>query len=417
MAHCRAENDYDRELANQKVQSAQLLMEWRKQDGKHDDETRDQLIQAAVLSEQPEIVEEVAAGGDVASMEIKLPSGELKIQAKIIRNLGEIPSIPYGDKMDCVIRRMTKTRFEAWTPKHGWLFDPAGDVVNEARPPRRDGIGREWHGAFLPDGRWITTDLWEMDKTLYFFSYAGKCLKERKVADLAPPSTDDALGSLNLIGWARCDKLGKGWVVSVGDGPGRGWVFVSPQGTVRQLEEADAPWKLCFPRDLEPKGMYTSLRKPDDDFKREITFDRPGHGAWCDTPTYSWHESTDSRKVIPGGDSNFGFLPGSHNVFIGASDYDTGNVEKERALKTWFFEESGKCLGWIRAAYLADSADQRATWYFDAEYCVVPLGAGLKPQTPMRFVIEGVNARPVKLFTDLRLGFFYTGRKLVLARW
>ncbi len=228
--------------------------------------------------------------------------------------------------MDVVFRRMTKAHFEAWTPKHGWLFNAKGQIVNEAIPPRRDGIGRGWHGAFLSDGRWITTDLWEMDKTLSFFSRSGKLVKEIKAANLAPvkPGKDEWVN--NLIGWARCDQHGEGWVVSVGDGPGRARVFVEPNGRTRLLEDENAPWKLCFPRDVEPKGMYTSLARPSDDYTRKIWFEVPGHGAWSGYPTYHWTGKDDDAKVIPENDNNFGFLPGSHDVFIGENVNGNSNT-------------------------------------------------------------------------------------------
>jgi hypothetical protein len=412
-----ANNEYDDYLAQWKAKCAPLLAEWRKPEKKNDAELRNELIDAAVRAEQPEIVEEVAAGGDVASMEIKLPPDARQIVAKSLRSFTEIPGIPYSNGvMDCVIRRMTKTRFEVWTPKHGWLFNAKGQLVNEALPPRRDGIGRGWHGAFLPDGRWVTTDLWEMDKTLTFFSPGGKFSKEIKAVKLAPPKKDDEW-SLSLIGWARCDRHGEGWVVSVGDGPGRARVFVKPDGSFRELSDGNAPWKLCYPRDLEPKGMYTSLSRPSDDCKQTVWFEVPSHGAWCGSPTYHWSEKDDDGKVIPDGDSNFGFLPGTHDVFIGASDGDNGDEEKPRKLKTWFFSNDGKCRGWVRAAYLTDSADGKAMWFLDEENCVVALSLDLKQQSRTRFVIGGENARPVKLFTDLRLGFFSIGKRLVLARW
>jgi len=412
---CSANDEYDSYLAEWKTKSARLLEEWRKPENRKDTALRGSLLEAAVQSGQPEIVDEVAADGDVATLEIKPASDARKVEVQPVLDLGEMPSIPYGGRMDCVIRRMTKTRFEVWTPNHGWLFNAKGQLINEARPPRRDGIGREWHGAFLPDGRWVTTDLWEMDKTLTFFSRGGKFSKEIKAARLAPPKKDDPWDQ-SLIGWARCDKNGEGWVVSVGDGPGRARVFVRPDGKSDVLEDENAPWKLCYPRDLEPKGMYTSLYRPSDNRKRAISFSAPSHGIWCETPTYNWSETAET-KVISGGDNNFGFLPGSYDVFIGASDYDRGDSDKQRKLKTWFFSSDGKCRGWIRARYLTDSADLKETWFQDEGNCVVALDADLKPLSRTRFAIDGEDAKPVKLFSDLKLGFFSVGKRLILARW
>ncbi|MEI8311480.1 MAG: hypothetical protein WCH98_12065 [Verrucomicrobiota bacterium] len=415
-ASCGANEEYASYLAEWKAKCPPLLEQWRKPESAGDAGLRGALLEAAVRSEQPGIVEEIAAGGDAASLEIKLPSDGENIQAQSVRAFDGIPSVPYGQRRDCVIRRMTKSRFELWTPKRGRLFDAKGKLLNEALPPRRDGIGREWHGAFLPDGSWITTDLWEMDKTLTLFSRAGKMLQEIKVSDLAPAGPDEPW-SLNLIGWARCDKEGEGWVLSVGDGFGRAIVFVKPRGKPHRLEDSFAPWKLCYPRDLEPKGMFTGMSRPSDDYKRWIRFSCPSHGMWVGFPSFSWSDKDGDGKNIPEGDHNFGFLPGSHDVFIGASDYDNGEDGKPRRMKTWFFAGDGKCLGWTRAAYLCDSADGASTWYCAEDGSVAVLDAGLKPQSRLRFLIDGQPARPVKLFTDLQLGFFNVNKQLVLASW
>ena len=57
---------------------------------------------------------------------------------------------------------------------------------HEASPPRRTGRGREWYGAFLPDGRWVTTDLDDTDGRLSFFSPKGTLERVVTSAELAP---------------------------------------------------------------------------------------------------------------------------------------------------------------------------------------------------------------------------------------
>jgi len=398
-----------------------LLDEWRRPGEVHDIQLQDRLVSAAMRAEHPEVIEEVSAGGDVAGLEIKLPQHAKRVEMKTMYNLGVMPGVPYLDSsMDCVIRRMTKTRFEAWTPERGWLFDDRGKLVNKAAVPRRDGRGREWYGAFLPDGRWVTTDLWEFDQTLTFFSKNGKWLKEIKGADLAPSSDEMELGD-NLIGWARCDRDGTGWVVSVGCEGGRAAVFVKPHGKAHGLpgvilneigedtgEFCYAPWKLCYPRELEPKGFYIELHRPSDDCKSLINFGEAGHGMGVGFASYAWG-GMKQRKVIPGGDHNFGFLPGSHDVFLGAADA----IDP----KTWFFSSNGKCRGWIKAAYLTDAADGTSTCYCDGDNCVVTLDRDLKPRSATQFTLAGLAVKPVKLFADLKLGFFLSGERLVLARW
>jgi hypothetical protein len=53
----------------------------------------------------------------------------------------------------------------------------------------------------------------------------------------------------------------------------------------------------------------------------------------------------------------------------------------------------------------------------DEENRVVTLDLDLKPQSVTRFMLKESNAKPVKLFTDLRLGFFRLDQEFVLARW
>ena len=411
LSFCRAEEESDDFEKEWKAKTVPLLEQWRKAENKSDPNLKEDLIQAAVYAGQSEIVEEIMLDGDdVSSKEIKLPSEEQKIPIHIIQSFEELSPYPNNGWLTrdpFNIRRMTKGSFEIWSSKHGWLFDAKGKLLNEAFPPRRDGVGREWFGAFLPDGRWVTTDLWELDKTLTFFSKAGKWIKEINGKDLYPANPDSSC-ELNLIAWARCDKEGKGWVVSIGEYPGNAHVFVRPNGKAQLLEYTNQPWdklwKLCYPRDLEPKGHRQALTYSDD-LKRLIQVGRPGHGPMIEYPSFSWGDKDilTNHKVVPFG-GNFGFLPNSHDVFIEGS-------------KTWFFDEHGKCRAWIGASYLADSSEAKETWYVDPDQIVVTLGSDLKPHSRIRFVIDETNANPVKLFTDLRIGFFLIDQNLVLARW
>ena len=392
-----------------------LLAAWRKPGAAHNDAARDALIEAAIKADNPDVVDEVDAGGPVANAEIKLPVGIKNVPASVLRNLGEMPLLPYwDDKRDFVIRRMTKTRFEVWTPAHGWLFDSNGRLLDEAKPPRRDGSGREWHGAFLPDGSWVTTDLWDWDRTLTFFSPKGKWLKEIASRDLAPADGSDRAPE-DLIAWARCDRTGAGWVVCVGSEGGRAHVFVPPHGKPRILENTGDPcdklWRLCYPRDLEPKGMFTSLVLFSDDYTSTIAFAEAGHGPGVGFPDYQWNDSVNA--VIAGEDHDFGFWPGSHDVFIGAS---RDHSDQTRPARTWFFDSHRKCQGWICGEYLCDSADGKAMCFLDDDDSVVTLGKDLKVRSRTAFTIDGIDAEPAKLFTDLGLGFFLIGKKLALAR-
>ena len=419
VACCRGQVPESNE-ADVASQCDSLLQAWRSPNAKHDAQTRDALIESAVRGERPEIVEEVTAGGPVATKEIKAAMPSTAILLTVVKEFGELPARPFqSEENDYVFRRMTKTRFEAWTPDHGWLFDAKGNLIHEATPPRRDGLGRQWHGAFLPDGRWVTTDLWEHDCTLTFFSRKGKWFKEMASGILAPPKKSSDGNSRDLIGWARCDRDGKGWVVSIGSEGGRARIFVTPNGKPRVLDDSDTPqgdpskpwnqpWKLCYPRDLEPKGYYIALYAPSDDFQTQISLNVPGHGMWSGYPTYMWGSGS---AVIHMGSSRFGFLPQSHSVYISTDLYD------KKTNKTWFFEENAKCLGWIGAIYLADSADSKAIWVVNEQNEITVLGLDLKERERLHFEERGAILKPLKLVPDLRLGFFAVEKGVVLARW
>ena len=88
--------------------------------------------------------------------EIKIPADSHTVSLKALRTLPYEERPFFNGDPSWVVRRMTRARFELWTSKRGWLFDRSGKVLSEAVPPRRDGEGREWYGAFLPDGRWVT---------------------------------------------------------------------------------------------------------------------------------------------------------------------------------------------------------------------------------------------------------------------
>ena len=115
--------------------------------------------------------------------------------------------------------------------------------------------------------------------------------------------------------------------------------------------------------------------------------------------------------VIHMGSSRFGFLPQSHSVYISTDLYD------KKTNKTWFFEENAKCLGWIGAIYLADSADSKAIWVVNEQNEITVLGLDLKERERLHFEERGAILKPLKLFPDLQLGFFAVEKGVVLARW
>ena len=461
----------DEYLAEARKHCDALLSEWRQA---HGAEARkqlgDALWDAAVRAERPEIVEQVAAAGQLAEKEIHVSHHAHRVRLQELRTFKGIRTTL--DKEDgyfdfasrqgnSLVRRITSDAFEVWTPRHGWLLDRQGRLLNEAHPPRRDGHGREWFGAFLPDGRWVTTDLWEMDCKLTFFSREGSPLKEISSAELAPPGPEDA--RRELIGWARSDKDGAAWIVNIGSEQGYATVRVGPNGPARVLA-GNERWQLCYPRALGPRGWFIEMSVPDDTGRWLFTREEAGHGMYVGYPGYDLVEgaeysprtlhqrSSDGRilppmlneLVIPDGNFDFGFWPGQTDVFIGSetlektgapgaihivkqnrhehvNDAGDGLTEDPRPVvdKTWFYTRAGRFQGWVRARRLGDSADGHDMLFrLNDDGRIATLNPKLGVSDVRRFVWPtGKRADAVELFDDLRLGLFVRSRRLVLAAW
>jgi hypothetical protein len=378
------------------------------------------LVAAAVHSDQPDLVVEVATNGTFAQKEIKLPAEAERVPLKV---LGKFPysESPYsGGQPEWVVRRMTRTRFELWMPSHGWLFNAAGNVVSEASPPRRDGRGREWFGAFLPDGRWVTTDLWDMDRTLSFFSNTGRLRKEILSTDLVPYRAEAGGDMPALIGWCRCNRDGTGFVLSVGSNGGWGTAWTSWAGKHRILRNVREAWHLCYPRDLEPKGMYTALSIPDDSGSEVLRRFEPAHGSFVGFPQYS---SDKVNVVIPDGET-FGFWPRSHDPYVVSNRWEAidpprdSDRKREAEEKTWFYKADGTFAGWIAAGRIADTAKLDGMLFRDPADRIITVTKMYEPGRSYEFVwSDGTTARPFKIFPDLKRGFFVRAKELMVAAW
>jgi len=355
-------------------------------------------------------------------------------------------------------RRITADRIEVWTASHGWLFDGAGKLLHEARPPRRKGTGREWYGAFLPDGRWVTTDLDEMDGNLYFFSPQGKLQRTLTYDEL---SGGDRTAS-HLIGWARSDGAGTGWVVNVGSEEGVATVQVGPSEPVRVLKGYER-WQRCFPRALGPRGWYISLSVPEDSGRGEISRSEAGHGPGVGYPTYTFSQRESAGKagargpgadsvshIIPNGNCVFGYWPGSLKSFVGSDgnnvdelhffnhddaklrDYEPSGIRTRKFQenifesppnpiidKSWLFDADGDLVAWIRARRIGDAADGHSLLFrVTADSRVATLDPELNVRSIRRFAWgDRSTADAVFLWDDLQVGLFIRDKHLVLARW
>ena len=457
-------DDRDREFAQRGRECDKLFVQWRRtRDPRARARLGGELIRAAIQVGERRYVEEVAADGKLSAKELRFPRRPRTVPLRELRTFDGIETSPsqedgyhvIDDGPDpstakgWLVRRITHDAWEVWTPTHGWLFDAKGQVLNEARPIRGDGTGREWYGAFLPDGRWVTTDLQEHDDRLTFFSRDGQRLRQLTSAELAPYKSEDGSEdtSLCLLGWARSDKDGSAWVVNVGDNQGYATVRVGPEGPARVLGGIER-WGLCRPRALGPRGWYISLDVPDDAGQTMLNRRVPGHGMGLgypeyrlseakafslqEVPDYEFDEDPASDEpvdgvVLPDGNDVFGFWPGGQDLFIctekefgiGGPKLKGGAEEYPDVDKTWFFDRRWRLQGWTRARRLADAADGRSMLLrTDGDGRIVTLGPDQRASEVRRFVWpDGKTADAVTLFDDLRLGLFVRRSRLVLAGW
>jgi hypothetical protein len=438
-------------LREQQEICRQAEAEWRaaKSPGEGSQEG-DALVTAGIHADRPDLVDEVLAGGDPLKRRLPVPNGGRRVPLRIVHEFKGVHA-RLSDEMFASIRwqngpaswltrRITKDAIEVWTPKHGWLFDRRGQLRNEARPARRAGWGREWYGAFLPDGRWITTDVDEMDGTLRFFSALGKESRALTCEELAPRPDN---GGSKLIGWARSDREGKGWVVNVGSEGGWATVWVGREGSARVLKPGER-WALCYPRALGPRGTWLGMSVPDDAGQTRLGRGEDGHGAGVGFPVYDVDEAMEKRIRVANGDAVFGFWPGRTNFFIGAERYEDSMFETQKsdlheaggwrtrkladdALgdptrivdKTWFFDANEKLMGWVRGRRIGDAADGRSMLFrntFDGR--IITMGPDLQVKAIRRFVwSNNTTADAIVLWDDLHLGIFIHYHRLILAKW
>ncbi len=419
-----------------------------------------ELYEAAIHAGRPDIAEEAVAGSPLKFRQIAGPHHSRRVPLRTVHAFEEVESRTNDECEEApnqgngwLARRITRDALEVWTPTHGWLFDGKGRLLNEARPVRDGGsTGREWYGAFLPDGRWVTTDLHPADSSLSFFSREGQLLKTLSCEELAPrgPYTNGSA----LLGWARSDKKGTGWVVNVGSEEGYATILVGPEGPARRLLGAER-WQSCYPRALGARGWYISMWVPDDGYHVLLQRNAAGHGPNVGYPGYREfvpkpdaapdalddesggdgqsrvgldHPPTKDFLSVPNGNALFGFWPQSREVFIGSRRPSSGPRQTSRSAisaperdenATWFFNARGEFRGWLRGRRLADAADGRGMLFrLEGSQEVMTLRPNLHATQTRRFVwADGKIATALSLFDDLHLGLFRTDDKLVLGAW
>ncbi len=412
-AMVKMESSTDHGVSESRAQVELLHAQWQTE---HDPAKRSdvaaQLVEAVIhdFGEQPvEIADEVARDGLPQKVLPIPPASKIRLRPVFV-----LPGV-HRDEMDApdipVFRRIAATRFEAWTPKEGWLFDAKGRVLADVHVPRRDGNGRDWLGAFLPDGRWITTDLWANDRQLTLFDQQGDPRWELPGRDAVA-----AINRLNQpayasdspepsCGWARADRTGREWLVSFGTDWARGLALITPARKIVPLRNDTEMWRLVYPRSMAYRGMFTSLFIDSDDGALTLSRDAAGHGIGVGWPAYSLKPSK-FQAVISQGEGGFGFWPQSHDVYIHSGSWDVPD-------RVWFFDVQGRYQGEVPGRPLADAANGRDLLTLGANGVVATLrrGAPGPAVTAARLFTwaDGSPAVPLALYDDLKRGFFLRG--------
>jgi hypothetical protein len=340
--------------AEARVQVPNLYQAWKTEsDPAKRKQLADLLLDAIIkwYENQPlDIADEVARDG-LPRKDTAAPKDCIKVTLRPLMTLPEAHTIEYPASP--VFRRFSATCFEAWTSKEGWLFDQDGKVLAHVVVSRRDGVGREWFGAFLPNGRWITTDLWAEDKQVNAYNIQGRWLWElegEKILAANPlPNDDFEPHPKPLIDWARADRTGKRWLVSVGSNLSQVSVLVDQRGGITKLPKGVTEWSEVYPRAMGVRGGYVAFGTSSDDGAVSLGFTTVAHGPFCPWPAFDtslgWgvrmHDTTLS----------FGFWPRSHAVYIEQRGPDGLSPDL-----IWVFDAKGRYQGEIHGFHLGDAA-------------------------------------------------------------
>jgi hypothetical protein len=378
-----------------------------------------QLLDAIIhcyVNQPIDIADEIARDG-LPKHDLLPPTNSTNVTLKEVMTLSGIHPNPWGEfPISPVFRRISDKRLEAWTSNEGWLFDAKGKLLVHVTVPRRDGGGREWFGAFLSEGNWITTDIWTEDKQINAYNAKGEWRWELAgthiLSRLSPAtSTDDSdyKWRLPLIDWARADWKGNGWLVSVGANGSSSFALVNEKGAVKALPTGASLWGLVYPRAMGVRGMYSSLYIDSDDGKVTLNRGEAPHGVYVGWPNYDL--SNKWGVIIPEGNDQFGFWPYSHDIYIEGQQ----SVPEAWHLpnRVWFFSAEGKYQGEVIGSRLGDAANGRDLLIQDANDQVVQVeskATGLAICDVRRFTWpDGTTAVPLAVYDDLHLGFFLRG--------
>ncbi len=385
----------------------------------------------AWCGERPELIAEIFADGRLAETEVKPPAEVETVKVTVKYEVPEDRGL--YDRMGPVWRRLTPSTFEVWTPHEGRLFNKSGEVIATASPTRDNSQGREWFGAFLPDGHWITTELHEGDGRVYIFNRKGKCLHEIKSGTLLKGKPKEML----IVPWARSTRDGAAWLIRIGSEEGLGESLLEPDGTSRTRKEKESLWRLCQPRQLGVR-LFTGIcwyETESDDGKLLMTSTQPSHGQGVGNPMYEIvgsglkEDGTDGLGHIPSDGRSFGFWPQSHatHVFVGY---------EERDARTWFFDDRKRYQGWVAGERVGD--DGKAMIFRTRDGRCITVSSAMRATRAQRFQLpDGQLLMPLELHPDIGLGIFAktmppesaedrtpstselagTAKEIIVARW
>ena len=417
---------------------------------KKKEEFRHQVLELAIKSQATDIGLELFAGRTVDQAELPVPTNSVTLPLTIIKEW-DLTHNRWNSSHPSVIRRIGPKNFELWTPKSGWLFDEKGSLLAEAKVPRRDGIGHQWYGAFLPDGQWITTELWDFDGRIYIYSPSNKLLSSFPLMKYSKVHDDIGIPSHYSADWAIADRDQRHWIIHVlAAGCDRTNLKVSEWGwkprigrwlTRHHLWVPDSSWlpvekitnlrsNIDF-RNLGSRFAFCGATTDSDNGAASISWDEPGHGPGVGWPDYSMNSTGHGwNACIPWKDRhNFGFFPGSLTTWVGSNKYPSRpEIDPNRPrrdfeyFRSWIIDPDGKVLGWLPAERVGDDPDGKRMWFVNEQghlLKVAPDGVVSEVMQPTLAGPTGENAPFAHvLFPDLKLGFFYTKPgHLVLARW
>ena len=354
-----------------------------------------------------DIFDEVIRDG-LPKYELTTPKGFQSLRLKPLFQFPQWQDEFYPDR--ALFRRITKNRFEAWNWKSGWLFDGEGKLLNSVTVPRRDGHGQKWLGAFLADGSWMTTDLWEDDKQLNAFTPEAKWKWELDGTDIVDRISHakllpDGQTPESSIGWARADRSGHNWLISVGTDETRAYALVGLGGEVHPLSDKTNLWNLVFPLAMGVRGTDNKSYILSQDGRRVLIRTGTYHNIGVFWPIFSLPNR--GNVVIPSGYFDFGFWPNSHRIFVQA-DYSPHQI--------WIFGPNGKYEGQVEASYLGEADNGRDILVQNGNGEVLRIsvqGANLIVAACRSFLwSDGTPAIPVALYDDLHCGFFLRGSNL-----